>query len=376
MKQLVKTAIKKSFNTIGLDVHRKGHEQGKVELEEGNLVVPRIWSQPIFRQLIPFRLEFPDRPLIILGSAEEIEFLRAGFADRGRQSIKGIEWDWEQGANLGELPPQAQIIVCKLPLSEAHWRTIIGLKQRYGNDVIGIQELALPFTTIQQGLASLTYSVDNLDELASYYSGTAFFGEFFEELNRAFPLAGKRVIEFGPMEGAQTAGLVNLGVASVTAIEARAISFIKTMIARYCFNWTNVTIVMDDFHNADANKYGKFDLAFAHGVYYHSFAPFLFFENLMSLSENIFLGGYCTGPAANGDHREVLEYEGRKFLVKKIQIGNTYNNAVNEFAYHFSNEDLVDFFRARNYRVNIMMDEAIDDPYGERYIRFLATRNP
>ena len=51
---------------------------------------------------------------------------------------------------------------------------------------------------------------------------------------------------------------------------------------------------MDDFHNADAHKYGRFDLAFAHGVYYHSFAPFLFFENLISLSDNIFIGGYTT----------------------------------------------------------------------------------
>jgi len=76
------------------------------------------------------------------------------------------------------------------------------------------------------------------------------------------------------------------------------------------------------------------------------------------------------------DHREVLEYEGRQFLVKKIEIGNSYNNAVNEYAYHFSNVDLVEFFRERNYDVNVMMDEPNDDPYGERYIRFLASKRP
>ena len=373
MKQLVKTAIKKSFNTVGLDIHRSGHVKAKVDLEEGNLVVPRIWSQPVFRDMIPFRLKSSDRPLVILGSAEEIEFLRTGFAGHGRE-VKGIEWNWPHGADLGDIPPNADIIVSKLPLSEENWRTIIALKDRYGPNVIGVQELALPFSTIQQAQASLTYSVESLDELGSYYSGKAFFGEFFEDLNRAFPLSGKRVIEFGPMEGAQTAGLVNLGAASVTSIEARAVSFIKTMIARYCFGWDNVTIVMDDFHNADSRKYGTFDLAFAHGVYYHSFAPFLFFENLMTLSDRIFIGGYCTGPTQPSDSRETLEYQGRKYLVKRIEIGNSYNNAVNSFAYHFSNEDLVSFFRERDYQVQVMMDEAIDDPWGERYIRFLATK--
>ncbi len=373
MKQLVKSAIKKSFNTVGLDVHRKGSEHGKVELEEGNLVVPRIWNQPVFRDMIPFRLKSSDRPLIILGSREEIEFLSAGFSSHGRD-VKGIEWDWPRGADLGDIPPNAEIIVSKLPLSEDNWRTIIALKDRYGRNVIGIQELALPFTTIQQAQASLTYSVDDLAELGSYYSGKAFYGEFFEDLNRAFPLAGKRVIEFGPMEGAQTAALVNLGVASVTSIEARAVSFIKTMIAKYCFGWDNVTLVMDDFHNADSRKYGTFDLAFVHGVYYHSFAPFLFFENVMTLSDRILIGGYCTGPAQASDNRETLEYEGRKYLVKRIEIGNTFNNAVNQYAYHFSNEDLVSFFRDRDYHVQVMMDEVVDDPWGERYIRFLATK--
>ncbi len=127
-----------------------------------------------------------------------------------------------------------------------------------------------------------------LQEIAPIYAGEQYFGPL-DELNQVFPLAGKRIIEFGPMEGAQTAGLVQLGAQSVTAIEARGGSFIKTMIARYCFNWNNVEIVMDDFHNADRQKYGEFDLAFAHGVYYHSFVPFFFLENLMSLSDNIFI---------------------------------------------------------------------------------------
>jgi hypothetical protein len=372
MSSLIKRVVRKSFSTFGLEVHRKSN-QDSVELIDGNLVVPNVWAMPPYRDLIASRIAASCPHVVLLGDQQQIDFLKPGIEGRGLKVTASV-WDWSDGADYGSVPEGSIIVLCRLPVTEQHWRVVQALKARYGPRVIGIQELALPFTTIHQAQASLTYSVDSFDELTSYYLGKAFFGDFFDELNAAVPLKGRRVIEFGPMEGAQTAALVNLGAESVTCIEARAVSFIKTMIAKYCCGWDNVTLIMDDFHNANRQKYGKFDLAFAHGVYYHSIAPFFFFDNLMSLSDNIFIGGYCIGPAGPSDNRETLEYEGRKFLVKKIEIGNTYNNAVNEYAYHLSNVDLIDFFRERNYDVNVMLDEAIDEPWGERYIRFLATK--
>ena len=369
MKNVFKSAVRKSFHTIGLEIHRRNDDKS-VQLIEGNLVVPNLWTNPCYSDLIAARIDPRSSQVVLLGDRAQIDFLTPGIERRGLKT-SGIVWDWDHKDN--SVPADATIILCKLPLTESHWRVVRTLKQRYGSKLIGIQELALPFTAIHQAQASLTYSVDNFEELTNYYLGKDTFGDFFDELNAACPLNGKRVIEFGPMEGAQTAALVNLG-ASVTCIEARAVSFIKTMIAQYCFNWPNVTLVMDDFHNADERKYGKFDLAFAHGVYYHSLAPFFFFENLISLSDNIFVGGYCTGPTITDDDLETLEYEGRKFPAKRIQIGNTFNSAINEYAYHLRNVDLIDFFRERNYDVNVMTDEVNDDPYGERYIRFLATR--
>lgn len=369
MKNILKSAVRKSLDSVGLEIHRR-NDKKSFQLIEGNLVVPNLWANPSYSDLIASRLDPSSTQVVLLGDRAQIDFLTPGIERLGLKT-SGLVWDW--GHKDESIPDDATIILCKLPLSESQWRVVRALKQRYGSRLIGIQELALPFTAIHQAQASLTYSVDNFEELTSYYLGKDYFGEFFDELNAACPLKGKRVIEFGPMEGAQTAALVNLG-AKVTCIEARAVSFIKTMIAGYCFNWPNVSLVMDDFHNADAAKYGKFDLAFAHGVYYHSLAPFFFFENLMSLSDNIFIGGYCTGPTITGEGLETLEYEGRKFPAKRIAIGNTYNNAVNEYAYHLRNVDLIDFFRDRNYEVNVMLDEANVDPYGERYIRFLATR--
>ena len=379
MNQLVTGAIKSAFELIGLELRRKRPRPAPLPMTEGSLVVPRIWDLPPFQDLLPFRFTSSPHPIVLLGSAAEIAFLRAGLTRHGREAT-GMAWSWETGANLDPVPDDALIVVCPLPVTEDQWRIIKQLKARYGPRVTGIQELVLPFTTILQAQTSFEYCVQSLAEITPLYVGQSYFGPL-DKLNEAFPIAGKRIIEFGPMEGAQTAGLLHLGARSVTCIEARAVSFIKTMIAGYCFGWDRVNLIMDDFHNADRQKYGTFDLCFAHGVYYHSMAPFLFFENVMSLSDNIFIGGYCT--AANAPPRppsvqeysfETLEYEGKRYPVRKIKIGNSYNNAVNLHGYHFDRNDLVNFFRDRGYAVTIIRDEGIYDPWGNWYIDFLARK--
>jgi hypothetical protein len=379
MKAITKKVIKKSFGLMGLELRRKGPQKEEWEMEDGSLVVPKIWNQPLFQDMIPLRLQSSPGPVVLLGSTAEIEFLRSGFAAAGRD-VRGINWDWEAKTDLSSIPEGAVVIVCKLPQGERHWRVVKQLKRQFGSRVIGIQELALPFTTLQKGQASFDYSVDTFAEIVPLYLGDEYFGPL-DTLNDVFPLSGKTVIEFGPMECAQTAGLVHLGAKHVLGIEARAVSYIKSLIACYCFGWPNVSLVMDDFHNADAYKYGRFDLAFAHGVYYHSFAPFLFFENLMSLADNIFIGGYTTNanqsdkpPSSLVYTFETLEYEGKKYRVKRILIGNSYNSAVNQFAYHFDREDLLKFFENRGYDLTIITDEASDDPWGDWFLRFLATK--
>lgn len=379
MKTIAKTAIKKSFDLMGLELRRKSQQKEEWEMEDGSLVVPRIWNQPLFRDMIPLRLQSLTGPLVLLGSPGEIEFLHSGFVAAGRE-VRGISWDWETHTDLTSIPEEAIIIVCKLPKNERHWRVVKQLKQQFGSNVIGIQELVLPFTTLQQGQSSFEYVVDSFTDIVPLYLGDQYFGPV-DKINDVFPLSGKTVIEFGPMECAQTAGLIHLGVKSVVGIEARAISFIKSMIACYCFGWKNVSLIMDDFHNADADKYGRFDLAFAHGVYYHSFAPFFFFENLMSLADNIFIGGYTTNanqpvksPTALNYTYETLEYEGKKYGVKRILIGNSFNSAINQFAYHFDRDDLLRFFEDKGYDVTIISDEPTDDPWGDWFLRFLATK--
>src|SRR5262249_17321724 len=157
------------------------------------------------RNMVPLRLQSSTGPVVLLGSQEQIAFLAPGFAAADRE-VKGITWDWETNTDLSSFPEDALIITCRLPQNERHCRIVKEVKKPFGPRVIGIQELVLPFTTLQEGQSSFDYSVDTFAEIAPLYLGDEYYGPL-DTLNTIFPLTGKTVIEFGPMEGAQTAGL-------------------------------------------------------------------------------------------------------------------------------------------------------------------------
>ena len=372
MNGTVKDIVRKPFQLLGYDIHRVLARDNDDPMFEGNQLVPDIWRRPAYLELLPLRLRnLAGRTLALIGSEAETSKL-ARVLTAVKINTVAHEWEWHMP--VPDVPADALVALCKLPTNEEQWRIVKQLKERFRANLLGLQELVLPLTTIRQGQESFTYTLSTLENISPYYAGEQFYGPL-DRLNELFPLAGKSIIEFGPMEGAQTSGLVRLGASSVTCIEARAESYIKTMIAKYALGWDNVNLVMDDFHNADNLKYGTFDLAFAHGVYYHSLAPFFFFENLMSLSNRIFIGGYIYVPgAAPQVVVEKLSYQGRQYQAKKIPMGTSYNTGVNQYGYHFTRDDLVGFFTERGYQVTIVSEDGKLDPWGDAYLRFLATK--
>ena len=106
MKQLVKSAIKKSFGAAGFELRRKAPPINNFELEEGSLLVPRIWNSALFRDLIAARLNNSRLPLVILGSNDQIEYFSAGLSKRQIAS-HGVEWDWQPDVDLTRLPSES-----------------------------------------------------------------------------------------------------------------------------------------------------------------------------------------------------------------------------------------------------------------------------
>jgi len=67
VKQLVKSAIKKSFGTLGYELRRKTEPTNHFEMEQGSLLVPSIWNHQLFKSLFPLRLEATGAPSRSMG---------------------------------------------------------------------------------------------------------------------------------------------------------------------------------------------------------------------------------------------------------------------------------------------------------------------
>jgi hypothetical protein len=343
------------------------------KIPQKNKVLDDILDLPCLPELLVIALaRFESDRLVLAGGSDPCQAVIDQLVKAGRKA-EFREWDWEQSLSDLELAGTDRLVLCRLPVTEAEWQTVAGLKRRYGGKLIVLTELLLPFSRITFLQGKLDYAIKELLGLLPYYTGQKFFGAPLEKLDAAYPIRGKRVIEFGPFDGCQTAGLIHLGAASVTCIEARAENATKTLTAKDVFGWSNLQVIMEDFHNADQTKYGRFDLAFAHGVYYHSVAPFVFLENLLSLSDRVFLGGFCATDTLPATPWEELSYEGRTYRAKKYREAGHYTAGVNRFGWHFDGDDLMRFFTERGWRVELISEEATTVTAG-RYLRFLATK--
>lgn len=336
-----------------------------------NQVMDDLLESPCLPQLFIHAAGRLEGPLILAGERAAFTATLERFHAKGR-AVEFRELQWGTAASLFEPKPDGRVILCLLPVTAQDWQEVAALKAGLGDRLLLLTELLLPYSCLTFLQRRLDYYFTNLDQILPYYFGEKFFGPL-DRLNEIFPLGGKSVIEFGPFEGCQTAGLIHLGAASVTCIEARAENATKTRTLAELLGWVQVRVIMDDFHNADSGKYGRYDLAFAHGVYYHAIAPFVFLENLASLSDAVFLGGFCATDESPASAWLKLERDGRTYRVKQYREVHNFTAGVNPVAYFFHGDDLIRFFTERGRRVTIISDETPKVTAG-RFLRFLAIR--
>jgi predicted RNA methylase len=343
-------------------------------IERNDLLDPLLQLATL-PELIALRLnKLAAARILLLGDAGQLARWNLSQHTTGK-TVDVREWNWSDGLAIAstEVAAGAHVVFCRKPVESSHWELLFRVNVELGADRTStLGELLAPFLRITTLMTRLDYYVKSGDELMLYYMGKSYFGPL-RELNDVFPLQGKRVVEFGCFEGAQTLGLCNLG-AAVTCVEARTDNVAKTEAALSAFDFRgDVRIIVDDFHNAHQRRYGTFDLAFAHGVYYHSVSPFVFLENLVSLSQNIFIGGYCATDDLPAEPWETLEHQQRTYRVKKYVEFPGFTAGLNEIAYFFHPADLKRFFEERGYSISVISDETSAVTAGN-YSRFIAQR--
>jgi hypothetical protein len=148
-------------------------------------------------------------------------------------------------------------------------------------------------------------------------------------LNRLGNVAGRTVIELGPLEGGHTYMLEQAG-AVVTAVESNTRAYLKCLIVKELLSMKDSRFLLGDFIEYLKSDQTPFDIALASGVIYHMRNPAALIELLAQRSADVFVWThyYCPEQVRNKPHfgrtfaqPEPAEHAGFKHRVARKYYG-------------------------------------------------------
>ncbi|MFM0432402.1 class I SAM-dependent methyltransferase [Paraburkholderia aspalathi] len=101
-------------------------------------------------------------------------------------------------------------------------------------------------------------------------------------------IAGKSVLELGPLEGGHTFMLANAGASSILAIESNAKAFLKCLLVQNALKFS-AEFMYGDFRKVLQRREQHFDMILASGVLYHMTDPVALLEDMAHASNSICL---------------------------------------------------------------------------------------
>ena len=115
-------------------------------------------------------------------------------------------------------------------------------------------------------------------------------------------LAGKSVLELGPLEAGHTYMIERFGAASVCAIEANTRSFLKCLIVKEVLDLKRTRFLCGDFVEYLKHEPVHFDVAFASGVLYHMQNPAELVALLSKTADHLFMWSHYYDGEIFGEH--------------------------------------------------------------------------
>lgn len=144
-------------------------------------------------------------------------------------------------------------------------------------------------------------------------------------MNSIGGVAGKRLLELGPLEGAHTKMLCDADAASVVAVEGSRALWLHCLVIKEIFHLDQARFIYGDFNHYVADYNGPpFDAVLACGMLYHQFDPVTLIAKLSSLTDTVMVWTHVADDdyPPNGVPTEVSGYKGRRM---------DYGDARNEF---------------------------------------------
>jgi hypothetical protein len=119
-------------------------------------------------------------------------------------------------------------------------------------------------------------------------------------------IAGKRVLELGPLEASHTYMLHRQGPAVIDAIEANKLSFMRCLIAKNLLGLDSARFMLGDFEKWLETSSERYDLIVASGVLYHMADPVRLIELMSQRSDALYFWTHFF------DASEMPEGDGRR----------------------------------------------------------------
>lgn len=133
-------------------------------------------------------------------------------------------------------------------------------------------QLPGPFAELEAGSARL-FEDDRITWAAAAFGG----------------VAGKRVLELGPLEAGHTAMLEQLGAESIVAVEANTRAYLKCLIVKEILELRRARFLCGDFVAYLRTTDARFDLCVASGVLYHMENPVELIALLSRVCDRVFI---------------------------------------------------------------------------------------
>lgn len=170
---------------------------------------------------------------------------------------------------------------------------------------------------------------------------------------------GNRVLELGPLEGGHSHMMQAMGAASVLAVEANQLGFLKCLIVKELFGLDRCRFLLGDFVEYLRQSDEKFDLCLACGVLYHMTDPVELLSLISKASDRAVLWThyYAPGPIRKNPRlarkftaAEAVEFGGFEHTRHKQHYGDALNWAgfcggAKDYSYWLSYEDLLSGLR-------------------------------
>jgi hypothetical protein len=114
-------------------------------------------------------------------------------------------------------------------------------------------------------------------------------------------LSGKRLLELGPMEGANTWQLEQLGASEIIAVESNKAAFLKCLIVKEIADLRRSRFMLGDCCEFLSFRDQAFDLIFCSGVLYHLSDPLRLIKLMSAATDQVFVWTHYVRPGVASD---------------------------------------------------------------------------